>query len=93
MMLSPPPKQDGWLNGSNGAHTPKRGSWLDMAESELGVLSSQRLDRRISNKQTLIDEIAAWDDDRNANHANAAAADARIKLKPSYPSIRLKSSR
>ena len=38
-------------------YTPKHGSWLDLAESELGVLSSQCLDRRIPDKQTLIDEI------------------------------------
>ncbi len=41
-------------------YTPKHGSWLDLAESELSVLSSQCLDRRIPDKQTLIDEIAAW---------------------------------
>jgi hypothetical protein len=35
-------------------------SWLDLAESELGVLSAQCLDRRIPDKQTLIDEIGAW---------------------------------
>jgi hypothetical protein len=67
------------------------GSWLDMAESELGVLSSQCLDRRIPDKQTLIDEIALWEDDRNVNHAKAdwqfTTADARIKLKYLYPSI------
>ncbi|MBV8739131.1 MAG: transposase [Alphaproteobacteria bacterium] len=39
--------------------TPKHGSWLDLAEPELGVLSAQCLDRRIPDKQTLIDEIAA----------------------------------
>ena len=39
-------------------YTPKHGSWLDLAESELGVLSSQCLDRRIPDKQTLIEEIA-----------------------------------
>ncbi len=44
-------------------YTPKHGSWLDMAESELAVLASQCLDRRIPGKQTLIDEIAAWEDD------------------------------
>jgi hypothetical protein len=62
-----------------------------VAESELGVLSSQCLDRRIPDKQTLIDEIAAWEDDRNVNHAKAdwqfTTADARIKLKHLYPSI------
>ena len=72
-------------------YTPKHGSWLDMAESELGVLSSQCLDRRIPNKQTLIDEIAAWEDHRNVNHAKVdcqfTTADARIKLKHLYPSI------
>ena len=51
--------------------TPKHGSWLDLAESELGVLTSQCLDRRIPDKQTLIDEIAAWEHDRNANHTKA----------------------
>ena len=42
-------------------YTPKHGSWLNMAESELSVLSSQCLDRRIPDKQTLIDEVAAWE--------------------------------
>jgi DDE superfamily endonuclease len=72
-------------------YTPKHGSWLDMAESELGVLSSQCLDRRIPDKQTLIDEIRAWEDDRNTNHAKAdwqfTTGNARIKLKHLYPSI------
>ena len=71
--------------------TPKHGSWLDPAESELGVLTSQRLDRRIPDKQTLVDEIAAWEHDRNARHAKAnwrfTTPDARIKLKHLYPSI------
>jgi hypothetical protein len=72
-------------------YTPKHGSWLDLAESELGVLTSQCLSRRIADKQTLIDEIAAWDRDRNAKHAKAnwhfTTADARIKLKHLYPSL------
>ena len=46
-------------------YTPKHGSWLDMAESELGVLSSQCLSRRIADKQTLQREVAAWQDYRN----------------------------
>jgi hypothetical protein len=41
------------------------------ATNELGVLSSQCLDRRIPDHQTLIHEIAAWEEDRNANHAKA----------------------
>ena len=63
-------------------------SWLDMAESELGVVTSQCLDRRIPDKQTLIEEVAAWEDDRNKNHTKAdwqfTTADARIKLKRLY---------
>lgn len=72
-------------------YTPKHGSWLNLAESELAVLSSQCLDRRIPDKQTLSDEIAAWQDDRNANHATAdwhfTTATARVKLKHLYPSL------
>jgi hypothetical protein len=60
-----------------------------MAESELGVLSSQCLDRRIQDKQTLTEEVAAWERDRNKHHAKAdwqfTAADARTKLKRLYP--------
>jgi hypothetical protein len=52
-------------------YTPKHGSWLNLAESELGVLSSQCLDRRIPEKQILVEEVAAWQQDRNANHAKA----------------------
>jgi hypothetical protein len=72
-------------------YTPKHGSWLDMAESELSVLSCQCLDRRIANKQTLIEEVAAWQDSRNKHHAKAdwqfTTADARVKLKRLYPTI------
>ncbi|MGB8640624.1 MAG: IS630 family transposase [Pseudolabrys sp.] len=70
-------------------YTPKHGSWLDMAESELGVLSTQCLDRRTPDKQTLTSEIAAWEENRNTHHAKAdwqfTTADARIKLKRLYP--------
>ena len=72
-------------------YTPKHGSWLDLAESELGVLSSQCLDRRIPDKQTLVEEIAAWEHDRNANHTKSnwhfTTPNARIKLQHLYPSI------
>jgi hypothetical protein len=70
-------------------YTPKHGSWLDMAESELGVLATQCLDRRIPDKQFLINEIAAWEENRNRRHAKAdwqfTTADARVKLKRLYP--------
>ena len=72
-------------------YTPKHGSWLNLAESELGVLSSQCLDRRIPDKQILSDEIAAWEHDRNTNHTKAdwqfSTKDARVKLKHLYPAI------
>ena len=47
-------------------YTPKHGSWLDVAESELSVLSEQCLGRRIPDKQTLIEEVAAWEDEHHA---------------------------
>ncbi|MGH6851584.1 MAG: IS630 family transposase [Methylocella sp.] len=72
-------------------YTPKHGSWLDMAESELGVLSSQCLSRRIPDKQTLQTEVAAWQDHRNKHHAKAdwqfTAQQARAKLKRLYPAF------
>lgn len=72
-------------------YTPKHGSWLNLAESELGVLSCQCLDRRIADKDILIEEVAAWQDERNANHATAdwhfTTASARVKLKHLYPTI------
>ena len=72
-------------------YTPKHGSWLDMAESELGILSSQCLDRRIPDQQVLKDEVGAWVADRNSKHAKAnwqfTTADARVKLKRLYPAL------
>jgi hypothetical protein len=72
-------------------YTPKHGSWLDMAESELSVLSGQCLDRRIADKQTLIEEVAAWEQSRNNKHVKTdwqfTTADARVKLKRLYPAI------
>ena len=70
-------------------YTPKHGSWLNMAETELSVLSRQCLDRRIPDKATLAAEVAAWTRDRNATQATIdwrfTTADARIKLKRLYP--------
>jgi len=72
-------------------YTPKHGSWLDMAESELSVLSSQCLDRRIPDQRVLKDEVEAWEANRNRKHANAnwqfTTADARVKLRRLYPAI------
>jgi hypothetical protein len=72
-------------------HTPKHGSWLNMAETELSILCRQCLDRRIDCKQIVTREVAAWEQDRTAHQSKIdwqfTTADARIKLKRLYPSI------
>jgi DDE superfamily endonuclease len=72
-------------------YTPKHGSWLNMAESELSVVSSQCLDRRIPDKESLTTEVTAWQAERNKKHTAAdwqfTTADARIKLKRLYPAF------
>ena len=72
-------------------YTPKHGSWLDMAECELSVLSRQCLNRRMADKPTLTEEVAAWQQSRNNRHAKAdwhfTNAEARIKLKRLYPAM------
>ena len=74
-------------------HTPKHGSWLNMAETELSVLSSQCLDRRIGEKKELRVEVAAWEKSRNTAKCRVdwqfTTADARVKLKRLYPSIQI----
>jgi len=70
-------------------HTPRHGSWLNMAEIELGVLQRQCLDRRLGDRARLEREVAAWAARRNAATATIAwrftTADARIKLRRLYP--------
>jgi hypothetical protein len=72
-------------------HTPKHGSWLNMAETELSILSRQCLDRRIDCKELLASEVATWEQLRNAHQAKIdwqfTTADARTKLKRLYPSF------
>ncbi len=72
-------------------YTPKHGSWLNLAEAELGVLSSQCLDRRIPDRAMLEREVAAWNATRNARNVKAdwhfTTTDARVKLKNLYPSL------
>jgi uncharacterized small protein (DUF1192 family) len=72
-------------------YTPKHGSWLDLAESELGVLSVQCLDRRIPDQTMLKKEVEAWETGRNKKHAKAdwqfTTEDARVKLKRLYPAL------
>ena len=72
-------------------YTPKHGSWLDMAEIELSILSRQCLNRRIPDQETLRKEIKAWEDKRNDRKASIdwrfTTEDARIKLKRLYPKV------
>jgi transposase len=77
-------------------YTPEHGSWLNMAEIELSVLSRQCLSRRIPDKQTLATEVAAWEEDRNSVKVQInwqfRTEDARIKLKRLYPVFVTKNS-
>jgi transposase len=70
-------------------YTPKHGSWLNMAEIELSVLSRQCLKRRIPDQGALAHETSAWETRRNVAEATVewrfTTADARIKLKKLYP--------
>jgi len=72
-------------------HTPKHGSWLNMAEIELSHLSRQCLDRRIPDRAFLIKEVAAWNRERDEGSVvtewRFTTDDARIKLKKLYPVI------
>jgi hypothetical protein len=72
-------------------YTPKHGSWLNMAEIELSILSRQCLDRRIGDLETLKTEVKAWQDERNYEETwidwRFTTADARVKLHRLYPSI------
>ncbi len=73
-------------------YTPEHGSWLNVAECELSVLARQCLDQRIADGEMLRHEVAAWQARREAAHATVdwqfTAADARIKLKRLYPSLK-----
>ncbi len=73
-------------------YTPKHGSWLNMAETELGILVRQCLDRRLPDRPRLTTEVAAWERDRNQMECQidwqSTTADARIKLRRLYPIIK-----
>ena len=72
-------------------YTPKHGSWLNMAETELSVLTKQCLDRRIADRDTLSHEVEAWTHARNARQAKInwqfTTEKARTKLKKLYPTF------
>lgn len=72
-------------------HTPKHGSWLNMAELELSVLARQCLEDRMDSQAYLAQQVAAWQQARNAAARRVSwrftTADARIKLQRLYPTI------
>lgn len=72
-------------------YTPKHGSWLDIAEIELSVMTRQCLSRRIDSIDKLKSELSAWENERNTQTATVnwqfRTPDARIKLSSLYPNI------
>jgi len=72
-------------------YTPKHGSWLNMAEIELSVLARQCLSERMNDKENLREQVAAWQQRRNAGAVTIdwrfTSGDARVKLKKLYPTI------
>ena len=72
-------------------YTPKHGSWLNMAEIEIGAMVGPCLNRRLPDHETLRREVDAWQERRNREAVRVdwrfTTADARIKLKSLYPSI------
>ena len=72
-------------------YTPKHGSWLDIAEIELNVMTRQCLSRRIDSIERLRNELSAWESERNNSHAKVkwqfTTKDARIKLTSLYPEL------
>src|SRR5215217_6654883 len=72
-------------------HTPKHGSWLNLAEIELSALGRQCLSRRIARADTLKHQVAAWEMERNAGSVRVqwqfTTHDARVKLRSLYPSL------
>lgn len=72
-------------------YTPKHGSWLDIAEIELNVMTRQCLSRRIPDIKTLREELSAWESERNNSYTlvnwQFRTSDARIKLASLYPKL------
>lgn len=79
------------LNRLEFHYTPKHGSWVNMAETEIGIVSQQCLDRRMDCQTKLAREVAAWEQKRNARRARIhwtfTLAVARQKLRKIYPTI------
>ena len=87
----PPDQAQAYLDRFEFHYTPKRGSWLNMAEIGFNVIQEQCLDRRIPDKETLRREVTAWTEQRNDAESDVkwqfTSEDARAKLHQLYPSI------
>jgi hypothetical protein len=85
-----PAEARGLLDKIEWHYTPKHGSWLNMAETEIGIMNGQCLNRRLESQQRIATEVAAWEDKRNAQQARIhwtfTLAVARQKLRKLYPS-------
>ena len=72
-------------------HTPKHGSWLDIAEIGINIMTRECLDRRIPDIETLRNELRKWNDAYNEDPSPVnwqfKTSDSRIKLKKLYPNI------
>jgi hypothetical protein len=89
----PPAEARGIIEKIEVVHTPKHGSWLNMAECELSVLEKQCLGERIGDEPTLRERVSIWNADRNHRSKKIdwqfETADARIKLRRLYPQIQM----
>jgi hypothetical protein len=89
--LYPPEEALRILNKVEFHYTPKHGSWLNMAESEISIMSRQCLDRRMDCQTKVVNEVAAWQRKRNEKrirvHWTFTLAAARQKLRKLYPTI------
>ena len=87
----PPDKAKALWDRFEFVYTPKHGSWLNMAEIELNVLTGQCLKRRMDDIAVVIKEVMAWENYRNNKNAKVnwqfSTEDARIKLARLYPTI------
>ena len=88
----PPEKAKALWDRFEFVHTPKHGSWLNIAEIELNVLWGQCLKRRIDDIETVRKEAVAWQDTRNNKNAKVnwqfTTTDARVKLSRLYPTLK-----
>jgi hypothetical protein len=79
-----------WLGKIEFHYTPKHGSWVNMAETEISIMNGQCLDKRLDSQEKMVAEVAVWESKRNAQQARIhwtfTLAVARPKLRKLYPS-------